>query len=173
MRCPVVITFTGLVDSFRTQAELPAHETRRQCLIDAYSIDKCPSCGAILVTPDPLQPERQVLLCNLTNEGGYQEAVNILPELSEEGYLKAYPEDRKARAFMEFCRQGDLEAVLGVLQDEDDEDDQLATDVLRYQDQIREMQSTLHAAVIGQNESVVWLLLYLASDFPLDQFPPG
>ena len=112
------------------------------------------------------------ILCDLNNEGGAQEEVDIMPQLSEEGYLKAYPEERRARAFMEFCRQGDLEATLNVLQDEDDEDD-LATDILRYQDQLSEMQSTLHAAVIGGNQEVAWLLLYLASDLPLEQFPEG
>lgn len=93
-----------------------------------------------------------------------------MPQLSEEGYLKAYPEERRARAFLEFCRQGDLEATLDVLQDDDEEDD-LATDVLRYQDQLSEMQSTLQAAILGGNQDIAWLLLYLASDLPLDQFP--
>ena len=105
------------------------------------------------------------------NEGGQQEGVDILPELSEEGYLKAYPEERRARAFIEFCRQGDLDATLGVLQDEEEEDE-LATDVLRYQDQLAEMQTTLQAAVIGGNHDIAWLLLFLASDMPLDLFPP-
>lgn len=123
-----------------------------------------------MTSPDPAQPGKQRLLCHLNNEGGQQEDVDILPELSEEGYLKAYPEERRARAFIEFCRQGDLEATLGVLQDE--EEDELATDVLRYQDQLSEMQSTLQAAVVGGNENVAWLLLYLASDLPMDQLPP-
>ena len=132
-------------------------------------MNSCPSCGAILTSSDPLQSGKQRLLCNITNEGGFQEDIDILPDLSEEGYLRAYPEEQKARAFIAFCRQGDLDAVFGVLQVEDDDD--LAPDVLRYQDQLNNMQSTLHAAIIGGNESVAWLLLYLASDLSTDQFP--
>ena len=139
--------------------------------MDAYSVNDCPKCGTNLTTPDPGQPGKLQILCNLNNEGGAQEDVDILGQLSEEGYLKAYPEERRARAFIEFCRDGDLEAVLDLLQDDDEEDDVLATDVLRYQDQLREMQSTLQAAIAGGNQNIAWLLLYLATDMPLDQLP--
>lgn len=119
------------------------------------------------------------ILCNIRNEGGFQESVDILPELAEESYLKAYPEERRARAFLHFCRQGDLQAILSTLQDDDDDDedsedeDPLAFDILRYQDQLQDQQSALHCAVISGNPEVAWLLLYLASDLPLDQFPPA
>ena len=133
-------------------------------------MNNCPSCASNLTSQDPSQPGKQIILCDTNNEAGLQEKIDILPQLSEEGYLKAYPEERRARAFIEFCREGDLEATLGVLQDDEDEDD-LATDILRYQDQLNDMQSTLHAAMMGGNQDVAWLLLYLASDLPLDQFP--
>ena len=43
--------------------------------------------------------------------------------------------------------------------------------VLRYQDPIGEMQSGLHAAVHAQSREVAWLLLLLASNYPLLDFP--
>lgn len=116
------------------------------------------------------------MLSNIHNEGGQQHNVDILPLLSEEGYLKAYPEERKCRAFLEFCRDGDVEAVIAMLQDDesDDEDvmqDGQQIDILRYQDTLGEMQSGLHAAVQGGSEEIVWLLLLLASKLDYSQFP--
>ena len=118
-----------------------------------------------------------------------QENLDILPLLTGESYLKAYPEDRKARAFLEFCREGDMSAVIAMLQDEDeDEDDEdmeegegegekterrkMGPDeLLRYQDPIGDMQSALHAAVQAGSREVAWLLLLLASNLDLLQFP--
>ena len=117
----------------------------------------------------------QQLLCNLNNEGGLQENLDILPLLTEESYLKAYPEDRKARAFLEFCREGDLHAIVDMLQpDSDGEEDgeDQNTEFLWYQDPIGDMQSGLHAAVVGGSREVAWLLLLLASNLDLLQFPP-
>lgn len=124
----------------------------------------------------------------LHNEGGVQEGLDILPLLEEESYLRAYPEERRARAFLEFCREGDVGAVVEVLLrgvEEEDEEGQgedggeegqrgerrPAVDVLRYQDSVNGMQSALHAAVAGGNREIAWLLLLLASRLPLEQFP--
>jgi hypothetical protein len=123
----------------------------------------------------------------LRNEGGVQEDLDILPLLTEESYLKAYPEDRKCRAFLEFCREGDLKAIIAMLQDDevdsDDEEDEdeegdeatgrkiTADEMLRYQDPIGDNQSGLHAAVQAGSREVAWLLLLLASDLDLTQFP--
>jgi hypothetical protein len=115
----------------------------------------------------------QQVLCNLHNEGGLQENLDILPLLTEESYLKAYPEERRARAFLEFCREGDVQAIVNMIQpDSDDEEDSQNIDVLRYQDPIGDMQSGLHAAVTGGSREVAWLLLLLASNYDLLQFPP-
>lgn len=110
----------------------------------------------------------------MNNEGGLQENLDILPLLTEESYLKAYPEDRKARAFLEFCREGDVQAIFGMLQpDSDDEDEEVqSTEFLWYQDPIGDMQSGLHAAVAGGSREVAWLLLLMASNLDLMQFPP-
>jgi hypothetical protein len=44
-------------------------------------------------------------------------------------------------------------------------------ELLRYQDPIGDMQSGLHAAVQGGSREVAWLLLLLASELPLTEFP--
>jgi hypothetical protein len=121
----------------------------------------------------------QELRCNLNNEGGLQEDLDILPLLKEEQYLKAYPEERKARAFLEFCRVGDLSAVIELLKsgdEEDEEEEEMQThergaDILTYQDPIGDMQSGLHAAVQAGSREVAWLLLLLASNLEFQQFP--
>ena len=133
-------------------------------------------------------PGEQQVLCNLLNEGGPQENLDILPLLKEESYLRAYPEERKGRAFLEFCREGDIEAIVDLLNDEEEDDDEeedegeemdieegvrtlKSADILRYQDPIGEMSSGLHIAVLNDNVAVVWLLLFLASSLGLQQFP--
>ncbi|EON63802.1 hypothetical protein W97_03030 [Coniosporium apollinis CBS 100218] len=144
-----------------------------QCLLDAYTVTECPNCGTNLATPSPSGGEQ--VLCTLKNEGGLQENLDILPLLTEESYLRAYPEERKCRAFLEFCREGEVQAIVAMLQDDEDEEETMQEgepiDVLRYQDPIGDMQSGLHAAVAGGSREVAWLLLLLASELDLQQFP--
>jgi hypothetical protein len=127
------------------------------------------------------------VLCNLNNEGGMQPGLDILPILAEESYLKAYPEERKCRAFLEFCREGDIEAVVDLLkaEDDDDEEDEEGDDeevqpagsqpdsatILRYQDPIGNMYTALHLAVLNQKIEIVWLLLLVASQLEPQHFP--
>ncbi|KAF2083253.1 hypothetical protein K490DRAFT_60648 [Saccharata proteae CBS 121410] len=151
-----------------------------QCLLDAYTVTECPHCGTDISSTGPHGGPQ--VLCNLNNEGGQQENLDILPILSEEGYLKAFPEERRCRAFLEFCREGDIEALIAMLnddgEDEDEEDENAMQeekrqiDVLRYQDPMGDMQSGLHAAVSGGSREAAWLLLLLASNLDLSQFPP-
>lgn len=156
-----------------------ANATRRECLLDAYSVIECPNCHQSIVSIAP--DGGQQVLSNIHNEGGQQQNVDILPLLSEEGYLKAYPEERRCRAFLEFCRDGDVDAVVAMMQDDDsdddgDDDDAMQDgqqiDILRYQDTLGDMQSGLHAAVQGGSQEIVWLLLLLASSLDYSQFPP-
>lgn len=140
---------------------------------------ECPTCGRNLVTTSELG--EQQLLCNLKNEGGIQDGLDILPILTEESYLKAYPEERRSRAFLEFCGEGDIEAIVDLLKnhvedendDEEDEDANMGRDidVVRYQDQIGSGGSGLHIAVRNGQQEVAWLLLFLASDLDIGQFP--
>jgi len=158
------------------------------CLLSSYEISSCPSCARDIASG--AAGGAQQVLCSYRNEGGFQTDLDILPLLTEESYLKAYPEDRKARAFLEFCREGDYKAIVDMLMDdnvsEDDEDadedvqmgstDNPAREVgidklLRYQDPIGNMQSGLHAAVQAQSREVAWLLLLLASNLNLLEFP--
>lgn len=149
----------------------------RQCLLDSYSMSECPNCGRNLITSTP--SGEQQLLCNLKNEGGLQERLDMLPILTEESYLKAYPEERRCRAFLEFCGEGDVEAIVDLLNDDAGEEDEERSvqgvghsiDVLRYRDQIGSMGSGLHVAVQNQRMEVAWLLLLLASTLKIDQIP--
>jgi len=146
----------------------------RQCLLDAYSMTECPNCGKNLIKTTSVGEQ---LLCNLNNEGGLQQGLDILPILTEESYLKAYPEERKCRAFLEFCREGDIEAILELLGDSEHEEkvEDVGSghnvDVLRYQDQIGSMESGLHLAIQSQRVEVVWMLLFLASNLDANKFP--
>ena len=159
--------------------------------MDSYQIAYCPNCGENITSTSTFDSEQRVI-CNLNNEGGMQEGIDILPILTEESYLKAYPEERKCRAFLEFCREGDVEAIVDVLNDDGEEDeeeingkDRVAdiendsaeaanrqpADILRYQDPLGSMVSGLHLAVINGTVEVIWLLLLLASNLDHSQFP--
>ena len=66
-----------------------------------------------------------------------------------------------------------MEAIVDLLEDVDDDEEEGAgrnIDILRYQDPIESMNSGLHIAVLNERVNVAWLLLYLASTLPLDQF---
>ncbi|CAK3906586.1 Hypothetical predicted protein [Lecanosticta acicola] len=158
-----------------------------ECLLDTYELDKCPKCSRDIVSypasgssSTAAEPE---ILVDLKNEGGMQRQIDIFPILKEESYLRAYPEERKCRAFLEFCREGDHRAIADLLNscnedpDEDDRDmddagpSKSADEVLRYQDPIGDMQSGLHAAAAGGHREVAWLLLLLASGLPEMEFP--
>jgi hypothetical protein len=155
----------------------------RDCLLSAYVVHECPNCSAELLTT--AEDGTQQLLCNYNeSEPGVEPNLDILPILTEEAYLKTYPEERKARSFLEFCRKGDLGALVEMIrgggdgdEDEDvemeDEDGQKqVVDFLRYQDPLGDMESGLHAAVQAQSREVAWLLLLMASNLDLMQFPP-
>lgn len=146
----------------------------RQCLLDAYSMTECPSCGRNILTIGT--SGEQQIVCNLNNEGGLQTGLDILPLLTEESYLKAYPEERRCRAFLEFCAEGDIEAMVDLLDDQDEAEENSAnvepkTDVLRYQDPMGSMNSGLHTAILNGGEEVAWLMLMLASNLKINQFP--
>ena len=148
----------------------------RQCLLDVYSMNECPNCG-IGLTSNSSTGEQQIL-CNLKNEGGLQERLDILPLLTEEMYLKAYPEERRCQAFLEFCGEGDIEAIVDILNDDGEVNEDggempegKRVDVLRYQDQIRTMNSGLHVAIQNMRTDVAWLLLLLASKLDVSKVP--
>lgn len=162
-----------------------------ECLLDSYEVESCPVCSRSIVSnlssSSALENPTQQIIVDLTNEGGLQRQIDIFPIVKEESYLRAYPEERKCRAFLEFCREGDHRAIVDLLQNADlqQQDDDIdaingddaspqktADEILRYQDPIGEMQSGLHAAAANGNREVAWLLLLLASSLPELEFPP-
>ncbi len=152
------------------------HALHRECLLDAYSMNECPNCGKNVTQTS--STGNQQILCNLDNEGGLQEGIDIMPLLVEASYLKVYPEDRKGRAFVEFAAEGDAMSMLHMLVEHDSDDEvdgkqQATTDIeiLRYQDPLGGMNSALHTAVLNNNEVVAWLLLWLASGLDEGVFP--
>lgn len=114
------------------------------------------------------------LLCNIENEGGRQEGIDIGPIMREEFYLKTHSEERIPRAFLEFCREGGVEAIVDLLHAEHGslhERYSTSSAILRYQDSQDSMKSALHHSVAEGNYEVTWLLLLLASSLDLQQFP--
>lgn len=113
----------------------------------------------------------------LRNEGGVQEGYDILPAATEEAYLRAYPEERKGHAFLEFCREGDIDAIIHMIKDDEggeqeDEEEAGHTDLLRYSGTFEGIEgSGLHVAIRYQQQEVAWLLLALGSQLPWDKFP--
>ncbi|KAL8699163.1 MAG: hypothetical protein Q9201_006156 [Fulgogasparrea decipioides] len=149
-----------------------------QCLLDAYEVTQCPHCCKEVSSHTPSGAEQ--ILCNLNNEGGLQEGLDILPILKEESYLKAFPEERRCRAFLEFCAEGDVGAILELVNNQEDEtlNDSgngggaaQSTDVLRYQDPMGSMSTGLHVAISSGHDEIAWLLLLLASNLEPHLFP--
>ena len=102
--------------------------------------------------------------------------MDILPHVIEEAYLEANPAARPARAFLIMCGEGDLSGIVELLhvsQEDCQEGGNVMSPVqlLHYQDPIDEMKSGLHVAIEKEQPEVVWLLLWLASDLPEEQFP--
>ncbi|KAM0704990.1 hypothetical protein Q7P35_007777 [Cladosporium inversicolor] len=178
--------------------ELPCHDHFHwECLLDSYELSRCPACNAEITShpasgsSSDASAEQPRILVNMNNEGGPQQNIDIFPILQEESYLRAYPEERKSRAFLEFCREGDHKAIVDLLNSGDDEDsdsdEEMESDggenplsgpskspaeILRYQDPLGGMQSGLHAAAANGHREVAWLLLLLASELPQMEFPP-
>lgn len=165
-----------------------------ECLLGAYELSNCPKCSRDITSQPPSSSTSKKnaapqILVDLNNEGGLQQQIDIFPILKEESYLRAYPEERKCRAFLEFCKEGDYQAIVDLLKscNDDDDNDEDADDedmdaeatgtskspdeILRYQDPIGDMQSGLHAAVANGHREVAWLLLLLASGLDQLEFP--
>lgn len=146
--------------------------TARECFLEAYTLTQCPNCAKDISTLSP--SGSQQVLVTLRNEGGVQEGYDILPAATEEAYLRAYPEERKGHAFLEFCREGDVDAIIHMIKDEDageDEDDGQA-DILRYRGTFEGIEgSGIHVAIRYQQQEVAWLLLALGSQLEWDRFP--
>ena len=77
---------------------------------------------------------------------------------------------------MVMCSQGDVGGILELLEavqeeHKDEPSSSSPADILCYQDPLDGMKSALHLAIENSQQEVVWLLLWLASNLPDDQFP--
>ena len=144
-----------------------------ECFLDAYTITECPSCSKNISSMS--SGGQQQVLCIVRNEGGVQTGYDILPTATEEAYLRAYPEERKAHAFLEFCREGDVDAIVHMIKDEEDdaEQDEDQVDLLRYCGTFEGIEgSGLHVAIRYNRFEVAWLMLILGSSLEWSAFPP-
>lgn len=145
----------------------------RECFLEAYTITQCPNCDKQISSLS--SAGSQQVLVTLRNEGGIQEGYDILPAATEEAYLRAYPEERRSHAFLEFCREGDIDAIIHMIKDVDEEEEEEEGgngDILRYQGTFEGIEgSGLHVAIRYEREEVAWLLLALASQLDWDKFP--
>lgn len=150
--------------------------------MEAYNLTQCPNCSKEISSLSP--SGQQQVLCTVRNEGGTQEGFDILPSATEEAYLRAYPEERRAHAYLEFCREGDVDAIIQMIKDNTDDDDDgddqedsqhmADTDFLTYRGTFEGIEGTgLHVAIRYGREDVAWLLLALASTLDWSQFPPA
>ncbi|KAI0151270.1 hypothetical protein BJ166DRAFT_386676 [Pestalotiopsis sp. NC0098] len=192
---------SGAVQAFPDDLELPCGcHFHWQCLMDhssevAMSL-QCPAChGQLASNPAGPSVTNQFLhtssgakiLTRYNNEGGLQEDLDILPEITEEAYLEANPEARPARAFHVMCSEGDVGGIVELLRAldrdhqqgagsssaEDEEPSMDPMQLLRYQDPLNGSKSGLHLAVEKGQEEIVWLLLWLASPLSAEVFPPA
>lgn len=142
-----------------------------ECFMESYTITQCPNCSRNISSLS--STGQQQVLCVVRNEGGEQSNYDILPSATEEAYLRAYPEERRAHAFLEFCREGDIDAIVHLVKDEEADDageDEI--DVLRYTGTFEGIEgSGLHVAVRYNQQEVAWLMLALASNLEWSAFP--
>lgn len=156
-----------------------------QCCLDQASHIAlnltCPSCDAHLVSnttgpsvTNPVYHTSQVqpaIACRYESDGGVEENYNILPTLTEEAYLEGHPDERRSRAFLTMCGEGDVLGAVELLKDAAGEGEDVRAIVL-YRDSLANGKSALHIAIEKGQEEAVWLLLYLASPkLSLDSFP--
>ena len=93
----------------------------------------------------------------------------------EEAYLRTYPEERLGHAFLEFCREGDIDALVHLIKDAElnDAEEEDKVGVLQYQGTFDGIEgSGLHVAIRYNQEEVAWLMLVLGSSLDWSEFPP-
>ena len=90
--------------------------------------------------------------------------------------MRTYPEERIGHAFLEFCREGDIDAIVHLIKDaelNDAEEDGEKVDIRRYQGTFEGIEgSGLHVAIRYNQEEVAWLMLALGSSLDWAKFPP-
>jgi hypothetical protein len=72
------------------------------------------------------------------------------------------------------CAEGDVGGIvelLNAIEEDSDEGDMSPAELLRYQDPLDGNKTGLHVAVEKNQQEAVWLLLWLASEYPTSAFP--
>lgn len=156
-----------------------------QCALDQASHVAvhltCPSCDTYLPTnqagPSVTNPvfhtgqAQPAILTRYASDGGVEENYDILPVLSEEAYLETHPDERRNRAFLTMCGEGDVLGAVELLRDAALEGTDVRAVVL-YRDALARGRTALHVALEKGQEEAVWLLLYLGSPkVPTEAFP--
>lgn len=166
-------TRVSSVMRFHKNDEFNADPLHRQCLLDEspkiFPTLSCPSCNTHLSSSQSPQ-----VLTRYHNEGGIQDSLDIFPLIKEEAYLSANPAARPARAYLTMCAEGDVGGIvelLNALEEDPDEGDMSPAELLRYQDPLDGNKTGLHVAIEKNQQEAVWLLLWLASEYPTSAFP--
>lgn len=174
--CRVAVIITGKSFHFTRQGLYIVSRLMisRECFLEAYTVTECPNCSKDISSLSP--SGQQQVLCTIRNEGGVQEDFDILPSATEEAYLRTYPEERIGHAFLEFCREGDVDAIVHLVKDaelNDAEEEGDKVDILRYQGTFEGIKgSGLHVAIRYNQQEVAWLMLALGSTLDWARFPP-
>lgn len=162
-----------------------------QCALDQSSHVAlhltCPSCDTYLPSnqagPSVTNPVYHTsqsgpsILCRYSSDGGVEENYDILPVLTEEAYLESHPDERRNRAFLTMCAEGDVLGAVELLKDaaSAEEGGGGGADVraiVLYRDALANGKSALHIAIERSQEEAVWLLLFLGSPkLPTEAFP--
>ncbi|CAK7264853.1 hypothetical protein SEPCBS119000_001215 [Sporothrix epigloea] len=159
-----------------------------QVLIPALAPLRMVKAGSSSSAAAADSPEIIQILTRYINESGLQENYDVYPDIAEEAYYATYPQHIRARPFLAMCGEGHVQGVIELCreadeaeyEDDNDNDNEGAADVqqvrsaalLRHQDPLSEMMTGLHVAIANNQIHMAYLLLYLASRLPLDQFPP-
>ena len=141
--------------------------------MEGYTITQCPNCSKEISSLS--SDGHQQVLCTVRSEGGEEKGFDILPAATEEAYLRTYPEERRGHAYLQFCREGDVDAIVQLIKDDQDADAEEGEedfDIATYTGSTEELGGTgLHIAVKYGQEEVAWLLLAIASTLNWSKFP--
>ena len=144
-----------------------------ECLLGSYTVTECSNCGKNVASFSP--NGQQHVLCTVKNESGVEIDYDILPAATEESYLRTFPDERQGYAFLQFAKEGDLDAMVCLIRDgaqDDAEESQDKIDVLRYCGTFEGVEgSALHVAIRYNQPEAAWLLLVLGSSLPWTEFP--
>ena len=141
--------------------------------MEGYTITQCPNCSKEISSLS--SDGHQQVLCTVRSEGGEEKGFDILPAAIEEAYLRAYPEERRGHAYLQFCREGDVDAIVQLIKDDPEADAEGGEDdfdIVTYAGSTEDLNGTgLHIAVKYGQEEVAWLLLAIASTLDWSKFP--